>query len=79
MTKFVKSFFTLLAFISTSVQAQNQVEIADSLRTEGKIYVVVIIVLLVLAGLIFYLFLMDKKVKKLEKLVSEKKNQTNSI
>jgi cobalamin synthase len=56
---------------------QNQVEMADRLRTEGKIYVVVAIVLIILAGLIFYLFLMDKKIKKLEKLISEKEKQTN--
>ncbi len=48
-----------------------------NLRAEGKIYVVVTIILIVLAGLIFYLFLLDKKVKKLEKLVSDKKKQTN--
>jgi hypothetical protein len=59
------------------VYGQNQVEMADNLRSEGKIYVVVAIVLIVLAGLIFYLFLLDKKVKKLEKLVSERKKQTN--
>lgn len=69
----------MLTFPIATLQAQHQVEMADGLRTEGKIYVVVIIVLLVLAGLIFYLFLMDKKVKKLEKLVSEKKKQTNSF
>jgi protein-S-isoprenylcysteine O-methyltransferase Ste14 len=56
---------------------QESVPMADQLRSEGKIYVVVIMILVVLAGLILYLFLMDKKVKKLEKLVSEKKKQTN--
>jgi hypothetical protein len=59
------------------VFGQNQVEMADNLRSEGKIYVVVAIVLIVLAGLILYLFLLDKKIKKLEKLVSDKKRQTN--
>ena len=57
--------------------ARINVEMADHLRAEGKIYVVVTIILIVLAGLIFYLFLLDKKVKKLEKLVSDKKKQTN--
>lgn len=65
----------LLSFIPTF--AQQEVPMADQLRSEGKIYVVVIMILIVLAGLIFYLFLMDKKVKKLEKLVSERKKQTN--
>lgn len=65
----------LLSFIPTF--AQQEVPMADQLRSEGKIYIVVIMILIVLAGLIFYLFLMDKKVKKLEKLVSERKKQTN--
>jgi hypothetical protein len=75
MDKFIKTFLALLTLVPA--YGQNQVEMADNLRAEGKIYVVVAIVLIVLAGLIFYLFLLDKKVKKLEKLVSEKKKQTN--
>jgi cobalamin synthase len=75
MNRFIK---TLLAFlIMVPVCGQNQVEMADNLRSEGKIYVVVAIVLIVLAGLILYLFLLDKKIQKLEKLVSDKKRQTN--
>lgn len=65
----------LLGFIPTF--AQQEVPMADQLRSEGKIYVVLIMILIVLAGFIIYLFLMDKKVKKLEKLVSERKKQTN--
>jgi protein-S-isoprenylcysteine O-methyltransferase Ste14 len=57
--------------------AQQEVPMADQLRSEGKIYIVVIMILIVLVGLILYLFLLDKKVKKLEKLVSERKKQTN--
>jgi phosphoglycerol transferase MdoB-like AlkP superfamily enzyme len=75
MDKFIKILFALL--LVNSAFGQNQVEMADQLRAEGKIYVVVTIILIVLAGLIFYLFLLDKKVKKLEKLVSDKKKQTN--
>ena len=46
---------------------------ADGMRAEGKIYVVVAIILIVLAGLIAYLVMLDRKVKKLEKLVSGQK------
>lgn len=67
----------LLVLTNVPLSAQEQVPMADELRSEGKIYVVVAIILIVLAGLILYLFLMDKKVKKLEKLLSEKKKQTN--
>jgi CcmD family protein len=68
-------FLFLLSALRTF--GQDQVEMADQLRSEGKIYVVVAIILIILLGLFFYLFWLDRKVKKLEKLLSEKKKQTN--
>jgi uncharacterized membrane protein YqgA involved in biofilm formation len=65
-------FFLLL--ITSLAQAQ-EVEMADGLRAEGKIYVVVLIILIVLGGLIAYLFLMDRKLNRLQQLLNEK-NQT---
>ena len=65
----------LLSFFTTF--GQDQVEMADQLRSEGKIYVVVAIILIILIGLFFYLFSLDRKVKNLEKLLSERKKQTN--
>ena len=78
MNKIIKFLIPLVAFLAcVPVFGQNEeVPVADNLRSEGKIYVVVTMILIVLAGLIFYLFLMDRKVKRLEKLVSEKKKQT---
>lgn len=53
--------------LSTAVLfAQEEVPMADTMRSEGKIYVVVAIVLLILLGLVGYLFLLDKKVTKVE-------------
>ena len=45
----------------------QEAEMADTLRSEGKIYVVVSIVLMILAGLILYLALLDRKVTRLER------------
>ncbi len=45
----------------------QEIEMADNLRKDGKIYVVVGCVLVVLAGMIFYLVSIDRKVSKLEK------------
>ena len=67
----------ILMALVTTAYGQEQVQMADNLRAEGKIYVVVAIILIILAGLIFYLFLMDRKVNKLEKLISARKKQTN--
>jgi hypothetical protein len=46
---------------------QDQPEMADKLRSEGKIYVVVAMILIVLAGLIVYLIVIDRKISRLEK------------
>lgn len=56
----------LLFCLIPSAWAQ-EAEMADALRAEGKIYVVVGIILIVLTGLFVYLFLLDKKVSKIEK------------
>jgi hypothetical protein len=51
---------------TTAAMAQAP-EMADTMRSEGKIYVVVAIVLTVVVGMIVYLFLLDRKVTRLEK------------
>lgn len=63
----------LLTFVNHVVAAQQEVEMADTMRSEGKIFVVVAILVLILGGLIGYLIMIDRKVSKLEKKISEKK------
>jgi len=72
--KSYKVLFTLLlALCSLATFAQTpDVEMADVMRSNGKIYVVVGIILIVLTGLILYLFLLDKKVKNLEERLPRK-------
>jgi hypothetical protein len=72
--KSIKKFIAVISalFLTLSVRAQNEVEMADTMRSEGKIYVVVGIILIVLVGLIAYLFILDRKVKKLEERLSDK-------
>jgi len=52
--------------------AAANVEMADGLRANGKIYVVVTVVGIVLLGLITYLILLDNKIEKIEKSLKEK-------
>lgn len=52
--------------------AQNEVDMADTMRSNGKIFVIVAIILIVLAGLILYLFLLDRKISRLEKGIHNK-------
>ena len=55
-------------FILNSVcSAQNQVpQMADTFRSEGKIYVVVLVLSIVFACLATYLVIIDRKLRKLE-------------
>jgi CcmD family protein len=46
---------------------------ADTMRSEGKIYVVVAILTVILVGLIGYLILLDRKVNRLERKLDENK------
>ena len=58
----------LLLINSVSVFAQdNGIEMADTLRSNGKIYVVVVCIVIILLGLLGYLFILDRRLKKLEK------------
>ena len=76
MERMVKGILCLaLIMFSSIANAQSTVEMADTMRSEGKIYVVVGIILIVLIGLITYLVLLDRKVKKLEGLLEEKQSK----
>ena len=71
MRKYLLLIFLTLSSLAS--YAQQEVEMADTMRSEGKIYVVVAILLLILIGLVGYLVQLDRKVSKLEKRLSEKK------
>lgn len=65
--KSITGLILILNLVVSDLWAQSDIEMADTMRSEGKIYVVVGIVLIVLAGLILYLFLLDRKIGKIEK------------
>lgn len=64
--------FTLLCFTNMAF-GQQDAEMADGMRANGKIYVVVAIMVIILVGILAYLFLIDRKVSRLEKRLGEKK------
>lgn len=47
--------------------AQEQVSMADTMRSNGKIYVVVAVCMTILIGLFIYLLLLDRKIGRFEK------------
>ena len=45
----------------------QDVAMADILRSQGKIYVVVLIFLIIISGLFLYLYRLEKKIDSIEK------------
>jgi CcmD family protein len=78
-----KWFLILFLLISLQSMAQekiaiteddyqnSRIEMADVMRSEGKIYVLVGIIGIVFAGILVYVIATDKKVGKLEKLLED--------
>ncbi|MBX2841875.1 MAG: CcmD family protein [Flammeovirgaceae bacterium] len=48
--------------------ANSDVDMADEMRANGKIYIVVATIISIISGILVYLIMLDKKVKKLEDL-----------
>jgi len=65
MKKFTLTLLSIFTFLISN--AQESIEMADQMRSEGKIYVVVAVLVVILIGLFIYLFTIDKKVRQLEK------------
>jgi hypothetical protein len=66
----LQKFLLLTVFLLPAllVNAQDKkTEMADVMRSNGMIYVVVAVMLTILAGLILYLVRIERKVRKLEK------------
>ena len=69
----IKKFFTTILFSSSVllIQAQEAAGqksvMADLMRNNGKIYVVIAVMLTILTGLIGYMIRLDRKISKLEK------------
>jgi hypothetical protein len=70
--------FLLLAFsltalaqekipVNASDYSNSSVEMADLMRSEGKIYVLVGIIVIVFVGIIIYLISTDRKISQIEK------------
>jgi len=68
----------LLPFIFTSlflplISSAHDIEMADTFRDNGKIYVVIAVMAVILAGIFIYLFNIGNKISRLEKKLGEKR------
>jgi hypothetical protein len=77
MKKFVLSLLMSMSLVAVQAQekiavtaadySNNKVEMADLMRSEGKIYVLVGVIVLIFIGLLAYVIQTDRRVSKLEK------------
>ena len=65
--KYLITLFLSIVFKTQGIAQQNNVvEMADLMRSNGKIYVVVAVLATIFIGLMIFLIRIDKKVQKLE-------------
>ena len=67
MKKFFSFACLLFFYVSAFAQQDKPVEMADALRSSGKIYVVIATIVIIFIGLAIYLFSIDRRLKKIEK------------
>ncbi len=64
--------FTIITVILSALSAFAQasdVAMADQMRSDGKIYVVVAVMGILFLGMLIYLLVLDKKISKVEKKI----------
>ena len=59
-------FTVMIAMAQTALAQTNNPEMADVMRSNGKIYVVVAVCLVILLGLIAYVIRIDRRISKIE-------------
>jgi CcmD family protein len=67
MKKILLSALLLASFITAFAQQNAPVDMADEMRSSGKIYVVIATITIIFIGLAIYLFSIDRRLKKIEK------------
>ena len=65
--KIIVAFMLLMMMTMNLAAQEKEVEMADTMRSNGRIWVVVAVMLTILAGLLLYLWRLDRKIGKLEK------------
>jgi uncharacterized protein HemY len=74
--RIIKMFLLFLAalFSTALIYAQDEekADMADTMRSNGRIYVVVAVVVVILLGLILYLIRLDRKISRIERETESK-------
>ncbi len=64
---FVLAALLLVNLLSMAQDSTETVDMADTMRSNGKIYVVLAVILTIFSGIIIYLVRLYRKMSKLEK------------
>ena len=67
MKKLIVLVLMAMSFVTAFAQQNQPVEMADTFRSSGKIYVVIAVICIIFIGLAIYLFSIDRRLKKIEK------------
>ncbi len=67
MIRFWMLAMLLVSNVLTTFAQDQSVQMADTLRQEGKIYVVVACIFVIVGGLVLFLIRIDGKLSRLEK------------
>lgn len=65
--KYLSALIISLLVTLVNHAQEEKAEMADTMRSNGRIYVVVVVVVLILLGLFLYLIRLDKKITRIEK------------
>lgn len=63
----ILSVLSALLIVSPLMAQPSQTEMADVMRSNGKIYVVVSVLATILTGLILYLVSLDRRIRRMER------------
>lgn len=58
---------TLLLLMLPFISLASEIEMADTMRSNGKIFVVVGVIAIIFVGLVVYLVTLDRRLSKIEK------------
>ncbi len=72
VTKLPLLLFVFMIASVNSALAQSGIDMADLMRSNGKIYVVVAVAATVMLGILIYLMMLDRKITAMEKKIKEK-------
>lgn len=64
--------FLLTTLFSSAQQTVAAPEMADTFRSDGKIYVVITVIGMIFVALVIFLMVLERKVSKLEKQINNK-------